>query len=188
MSTLIIHPEDPSTTFLDPIYAGIPNQTRIQGHRSKEEVLDLIQVHDRVLMMGHGSPLGLMSMNKFTIQNFGWPTYIIDEKAVELLQAKKDSLFIWCHADQYVNEFGLSGFFTGMFVSEVGEAIAYGLPGVSQKEVDESNACFAEVVSQCLHLPIPALWQQVRLSYGQLAQAGNHVAQYNHERLYYRTN
>jgi hypothetical protein len=74
-----------------------------------------------------------------------------------------------------------------MFVSEVGEAIAYGLPGVSQKEVDESNACFAEVVSQCLHLPIPALWKQVRLGYGQLAQAGNPVAQYNHERLYYTT-
>ena len=188
MNTLIIHPEDPTTTFLDFIYAGIPNQTRIQGNRSKEEVLDLIQAHDRVLMMGHGSPLGLMSMNKFSIQNFGWPTYIIDEKAVGLLRAKNDSLFIWCHADQYVNEFGLKGFFTGMFVSEVGEAIIYGLPKVSQEQVDESNACFAQVVSQCLRLPIPELWQQVRLGYGQLAQAGNPVAQYNHERLCYSPN
>ena len=188
MKTLIIHPEDSTTTFLDPIYAGIPNQTRIQGGYSKEEVLDLIQAHDRVLMMGHGTPLGLLSMNKFTIQNSGWPSYIIDEQAVELLQAKKDSLFIWCHADQYVREFGLSGFFTGMFVSEVGEAIAYGLPRVSQKEVDESNAYFAAIVSQYLHLPIPELYQQVKASYGQLAQAGNPVAQYNHERLYFNTN
>jgi hypothetical protein len=188
MNTLIIHPEDPTTTFLDPIYAGIPNQTRIQGNRSKEEVLGLIQGHDRVLMMGHGTSLGLLSMGKFQVNSFGWPTYIIDEKAVELLQAKKDSLFIWCHADQYVSEFDLAGFFTGMFVSEVGEAITYGLPKVSQVQVDESNACFAEVVSQCLHLPIPKLWEQVRLSYGQLAQAGNPVAQYNHERLYYTPN
>lgn len=185
MNTLIIHPEDSTTTFLDPIYRDIPNQTRIQGHRSKEEVLDLIQAHDRVLMMGHGTSLGLLSMNKFTIRNFGWSFYIIDEMAVRLLQAKKDSLFIWCHADQFVGEYALSGFFTGMFVSEVGEANTYGLPGVSQEQVDESNARFAEVVSQCLHLPILALWQQVRLGYGQLAQAGNPVAQYNHERLYY---
>jgi len=187
MNTVIIHPEDSTTTFLDPIYAGIPNQTRIQGGYSKEEVLDLIQAHDRVLMMGHGTPLGLLSMNKFPIQNSGWPSYIIDEQAVGLLQAKNDSLFIWCHADQYVREFGLSGFFTGMFVSEVGEAIAYGLPKVSQKEVDESNDYFAAIVSQYLHLPIPELYQQVKASYGQLAQAGNPVAQYNHERLYYST-
>jgi hypothetical protein len=185
MNTLIIHPEDPTTTFLDPIYAGIPNQTRIQGNRSKEEVLDLIQAHDRVLMMGHGTSLGLLSMGKFPVNSFGWSAYIIDEQAVGLLRAKKDSLFIWCHADQYVREFGLAGFFTGIFVSEVGEAIAYGLPRVSQEQVDESNACFAEVVSQCLHMPIPELWQQVRLGYGQLAQAGNPVAHYNHERLYF---
>ena len=74
-----------------------------------------------------------------------------------------------------------------MFVSEVGEAIAYGLPKVSQKEVDESNDYFAAIVSQYLHLPIPELYQQVKASYGQLAQAGNPVAQYNHERLYYST-
>jgi len=188
MNTLIIHPEDQTTTFLNPIYAGIANQTHIQGNRSKEEVLDLIQTHDRVLMMGHGTSLGLLSMGKFEVKSFGWPSYIIDEQAVELLQTKNDSLFIWCHADQYVNEFGLKGFFTGMFVSEVGEAIAYGLPGVSQMEVDESNACFAEVVSHYLHLPIPALWQQVRIGYGQLAQVGNPVAQYNLERLYYTPN
>lgn len=185
MKTLIIHPEDSTTTFLDPIYAGIPNQTRIQGNRSKEEVLDLIQAHDRVLMMGHGSPLGLLSMNKFTIRNFGWSSYIIDKKAVQLLQAKKDSLFIWCNADQFVREYGLSGFFTGMFVSEVGEAITCGLEEVSQEQVDESNAHFVKVVSQNLHLPIPQLWQQVSLHYGKLAQAGNFVAQYNHERLYH---
>ena len=188
MKTLIIHPEDSTTTFLNSIYAGIPNQTRIQGNRSKEEVLDLIQAHDRVLMMGHGTSLGLLSMGKFQVRSCGWSGYIIDEKAVELLHAKKDSLFIWCHADQFVHEFGLKGFFTGMFVSEVGEAVTYGIAGVSQEQVDESNARFAEVVSQCIQLPIPALWQQVRLGYGQLAQAGNPVAQYNHERLYYTPN
>jgi len=186
MKTLIIHPEDPTTTFLDPIYAGIPNQTRVQGNCSKEEVLDLIQAHDRVLMMGHGSPLGLMSMNKFTIQNFGWSSYIIDEKAVRLLKAKKESLFIWCHADSFLEYHkGLPGFYTGMFISEVGEAEQYGVHGVSQEEVDESNHLFSREVEKAIHLPAAELCRQVKKGYGQLAAAGNPIAAYNCERLYF---
>ena len=185
MKTLIIHPEDPTTTFLDPIYTDIPNQTRVQGNSSKEEVLDLIRAHDRVLMMGHGSPLGLLSMGKFAIQNFGWSSYIIDEKAVRLLKAKKESLFIWCHADKYANEFDLSGFLTGMFISEVGEAEAHGLPGVSQEEVDLSNRVFSQEVAKAIHLPAAALCQQVKERYGELAAAGNPIAAYNCERLYF---
>jgi hypothetical protein len=188
MKTLIVHPEDQTTVFLNPIYARIPNQTCLQANSSKEEVLDMIQTHDRVLMMGHGSPYGLLAMDKFTNRNYKWPLYVIDEHAVSLLRAKKDSLFIWCHADQYVREFQLSGFFCGMFVSSVEEAITYELTGVTQNQVDESNDCFAEQVSLAVHLPIRELWQQVKEGYGQLAESGNPVAQYNHERLYYHCN
>jgi hypothetical protein len=42
MKTLIVHPEDQTTVFLNPIYARIPNQTCLQANSSKEEVLDMI--------------------------------------------------------------------------------------------------------------------------------------------------
>ena len=56
MSTLIIHPDDSSTTFLERVYAPIEDKTVITGGYSKREVSQMIQEHDRVMMMGHGSP------------------------------------------------------------------------------------------------------------------------------------
>jgi len=65
MKTLIIHPEDSSTTFLDIVYESIPNKTVITGGVSKAQVQQLIREHDRVMMMGHGSPGGLFGVGKF---------------------------------------------------------------------------------------------------------------------------
>jgi hypothetical protein len=65
MKTLIIHPADESTTFLDIVYQNIPNQTLIQGGCSKMDVMKMIKEHDRVMMMGHGSPGGLFSIGQF---------------------------------------------------------------------------------------------------------------------------
>ena len=58
MKTLIIHPQDPSTTFLSPIYANLRNKTVIKSGITKSELRELIVSHDRVLMLGHGSPYG----------------------------------------------------------------------------------------------------------------------------------
>ena len=99
MSTLIIHPEDSTTTFLTPIYSGIKEKTVITGGVTKNELIREIEAHDRIMMMGHGSPSGLLSMRKFK-NHFG--LYIIDEEMVPLLSGKKDSIFIWCYADRFV--------------------------------------------------------------------------------------
>ena len=45
MKTLIIHPEDPSTFFLDIVYAPIENKTVITGGVSKSEVQKLIRIN-----------------------------------------------------------------------------------------------------------------------------------------------
>ena len=66
MKTLIVHPKDNSTTFLDVIYKDIPDQTLITGGITKTELKELIKSHDRVMMMGHGSPNGLFSVGQFS--------------------------------------------------------------------------------------------------------------------------
>ena len=48
MKTLIIHPEDPSTTFLDIVYTPIKDKTIVDGGISKTELMGLIREHDRV--------------------------------------------------------------------------------------------------------------------------------------------
>jgi len=65
MKDLIIHPDDPTTTFLSQIYAQLTNKTVIRGGISKSEIPKLIESHDRVLLLGHGSPYGLLSQGQF---------------------------------------------------------------------------------------------------------------------------
>ena len=141
MKTLIIHPEDPSTTFLDIVYAPIENKTVITGDVSKTDVMKLMQEHERIMMMGHGSPAGLFAVGQFN--NVG--AYIIDQSMVPYLKQKQNNVYIWCNADKFVDVFGLKGFYSGMFISEVGEATYCGLPGMSQETVDESNYGFCNI-------------------------------------------
>lgn len=78
MKTLVIHPEDPTTTFLSPIYANLRNKTVVRGGITKSDLRELIDYHDRVLMLGHGSPFGLLNPGQFPDAGL----YIIDDSMV----------------------------------------------------------------------------------------------------------
>ena len=179
MKTLIIHPEDKSTSFLDIVYNPIPNKTVVTGGVSKEDIKKLIREHDRIMMMGHGSPGGLFSIGRFG----GAGGYIIDQTMVPLLMEKDNSVFIWCNADRFVDLHGLKGFYSGMFISEVGEAYYCGLPGTKQDVVDESNFGFCNILSEVINEPQEKAYEHVMDKYGLIADS-NPVALYNHNRLY----
>lgn len=175
--TLIIHPEDRSTDFLKAIYAKIQDATILVAG-TKEQVNEEIEKHDRIMMMGHGSPWGLFSVGRFLGNN----GYIIDSSTVELLR-EKQNVFIWCNADKFVNRYELSGFYSGMFISEVGEAIYCGLPGTAQEVVDESNNTFASLLGSVINKPLNEAYEYTKHYYDILAEA-NPVALYNTNRLY----
>jgi hypothetical protein len=179
MKTLIIHPKDSSTSFLDIVYNPIKNKTVITGGQSKSQVKELIESHDRVMMMGHGSPHGLFSVGQFKNSD----GFIIDESMVSLLSEKQDNVYIWCHANQFVERYKLKGFYSGMFISEVGEAYYCGLPGTSQKIVDESNFGFCNILSEHINQDKDMIYENVLEKYGMLAK-NNPVALYNYNRLY----
>jgi hypothetical protein len=178
-STLIIHPQDSSTTFLDIIYKDMKDATLITGGVSKSDVVQLIIEHDRVMMMGHGSPGGLFAMGQFKT----YAPYIIDYTTVPYLNKKTDNVFIWCNADKFVTYYGLQGFYSGMFISEVVEATYCGLPGMSQDIVDESNYGFCELISKYINQDKFNIYENIKKEYGLLAE-NNPVALYNHKRLY----
>lgn len=179
MKTLIIHPKDSTTSFLDIVYTPIENKTVITGGVTKEELHGLIKSHDRVMMMGHGSPMGLFSIGQFN-NSLG---YIIDHSVVPLLKEKDDNVFIWCNADKFVNYHNLKGFYSGMFISEVGEASYCGLPGTPQEVVDESNYGFCNIISKYIHNDTNVIYENVKNEYGLIADV-NPVAYYNNLRLY----
>ena len=182
MKTLIIHPEDRTTSFLKVIYENIPDKTVITGGMNKEKVKELIASHDRVMMMGHGCPSGLFSMGRF----FGtYGSLVIDASMVEELKKKDNSVFIWCNADQFVNRYNLKGFYTGMFISEVMEAAYCGLPGTDQEDVDQSNFGFCEIAAKYINEEIETAYNSIRMEYSAIADE-NPVALYNYNRLYHR--
>lgn len=180
MKTLIIHPSDDSTSFLDIVYSTIPNKTVINGGVTRTELIDLIESHDRIMMMGHGSPGGLFSVGQF--KNCGG--FIIDGSMVSVLKKKNNNVFIWCNADSFVKHYNLKGFYSGMFISEVAEAYYCGLPGTPQEVVDESNYGFCYIFSEYVNENTKTMYENVVTEYGNIAHE-NPVAYYNNKRLYY---
>lgn len=179
MKTLIIHPKDASTSFLDIVYENIQDKTLITGGVTKSELIKLINEHDRIMMMGHGSPAGLFAVGQFN--NVG--AYIIDQSMVPYLKQKENNVFIWCNADKFVDIFSLKGFYSGMFISEVGEANYCGLPGMSQEIVDESNYGFVNIIAKYINENKELIHEKVKNEYGLIAET-NPVALYNNNRLY----
>jgi hypothetical protein len=178
MKSLIIHPADASTDFLSPIYANISDAIILNGVGTKDQVAELISEHDRVIMLGHGSPFGLFSVGRFICRN----GYVIDSTMVDVLE-HTECISIWCNADQFMNRHELYGFYSGMFISEVGEATYCGLPGTLQETVDTSNHYFAQLLGEVINEPLSVIYEHVKENYG-LLNEDNPVANYNHNRLY----
>ena len=177
MKTLIIHPEDRTTDFLRGIYATLPGHTLITKG-TKAHVNSLIDTHDRVIMCGHGTPMGLLSVKQF--ENY---EYIIDSNTVPRIRGK-ECIYIWCNADKFVDRYKLQGLYSGMFVSETGEALMCNLPPVSQSIVDESNNSFATWLGDIIsEKPLHETYEYMMYYYKILAES-NSVAEYNSERLY----
>lgn len=148
MKTLVLHLDDRSTDFLKEIYKNIPKEdikVITLPTLNYEKIVKEVSVADRVLLLGHGTPWGLL----------GWKSLFLNYKFIDQLENKADNvIYIWCHASDYVNKMQLSGFATGMFISEVGEAFHYSIRA-SQKEIDFSNNLFASLCQYLIDNNIP---------------------------------
>lgn len=184
MKTLVIHPHDSTTDFLKPVYEHVPNRTVIDGGVTREELGGLIGSHDRIMMMGHGSPAGLLSVGQFP----GAGIFIVDHRLMPVLENKKNSIFIWCNADHFVEYYELDGFYSGMFVSEVHEALMMGLTDISQVLIDQSNDWFSLTAGRHINDASPErICENIKREYGILTIT-NSIAEYNHNRLFFRLN
>lgn len=166
MKTLVIHPTDRTTDFLKPIYEG-RGWTVINKHAkemNRDEFIAELEAHDRIIMMGHGYPGGLFMS-------------YIDPSVAPILR-EKDCVCIWCNADQFVNKYGLKGFYTGMFISEVGEANWFKIR-TDQDAIDYSNNLFTSLVVEHIDKKNP----QPAIKEGYVGDCP--VIRFNNDRLYY---
>lgn len=137
MKTLVIHPKDSTTDFLSEIYLD-RNWTVINTNVSTKILKEQIKLHDRIVMLGHGTENGLIGFNKF----------IINSTLVYLLR-QKICVCIWCNADVFVKKYSLKGFYTGMIISEYEESLMYCMP-TNQFFIDDSNTNFALAIKNSI--------------------------------------
>lgn len=137
MKTLVIHPKDESTSFLSKIYEG-KSWTLLPDNASKSFIRKQIILHERIIMLGHGSENGLIGFGRF----------VIDSGFVQFLRGKI-ILAIWCHSNIFVEKYGLKGNYTGMIISEQEEAVQYFIRATN-KEIEESNILFATSIRDSL--------------------------------------
>jgi hypothetical protein len=172
MNTLVIHPKDHTTDFLSAIYSDKPDWRILDFNCSKAFLKQQIFNHDRIIIMGHGIPFGLLGHSKL---------FVNPEFAYLLRDTAKRYIFIWCNADMFVSRYKLSPqFFTGMFISEVGEAKIYGIEA-NQEQINYSNNLFADVVRKSINLD--NFYNEVKNDYANYINE-NPVIVFNNERLY----
>lgn len=167
MKTLVIHPEDKSTQFLETIYKDKGFTVVRNWGYPISKLRKLVRTHDRIMFMGHGGPFGL----------FGYGDALMNPHFQDLLKTKQ-CVCIWCNADKYVERFGITGFYTGMFISEVGEAAFFGIRK-TQDEIDYSNNLFVENFREVMDSP--NVLTEIKERYSGECE----VIKFNNARLYY---
>ena len=133
MRTLIIHPEDNTTSFLSIIYNGMSDVDLITDNHTPNSVIkEAIKCHDRIVLLGHGTEYGLFSGQNPKTHSFD--RIIVGCKHVQLLRDKEINA-IWCNANIFGEKYGLNGLFSGMVISELEESIDCGVQ-TTQSELD----------------------------------------------------
>lgn len=147
--TLVIHPSDRSTDFLKIVYENHTNDWTILNDfvGTKKGLMKIISEHDRIIMMGHGTPYGLLNTGSFN-GAFDWN--IIDDSFADVLK-RKETVSIWCHSDEFFAPLGIKGFHTGMIISEVSEAsCVLDKTPLDKEQTLENMKMFATAIRDCI--------------------------------------
>jgi hypothetical protein len=185
---LVIHPDDRTTDFLDPSYAGL-NATVLTTEKDMFNLRENMRKHDRIIMMGHGSPAGLM-MPRITIHGVDlvddelkrYSAYTLGSSFVNILKTKP-IVAVWCNADKFVVPYDLHGFYTGMVISELCEANYCKVNMCDQDDLDESNDLFTKALTAAIKIPSAESVNVFKEIYN---NPNNTIMVYNRQRIYYR--
>lgn len=171
MKTLIIHPTDPTTDFVKDMYKDFGWTVINNPRTSKKELKEAIQAHDRIFMIGHGSPHGLLTRERT----------IIGSDMLYLLR-EKETICFWCDADKFVEKYELKGFYTGMIISEMVEANFYEV-WATQEHIDESN----ELMMRALKDSVDSdnMLSTLKEIYNSEVNPDNEVIKFNELRFYH---
>ena len=159
------------------IYEGIGNVTFFDSWEQRSDIIEAIASAPReetILLLGHGSPHGLLDMR--------YGTVVGDADAV-LLRDRPNLVGIWCYASDYARNHSLKGFFSGMFISEEPEAWVNGVEA-SAGEIDGKAWDFAGRFGDMLRSGVPL--EEIARELSDPRHRDSELTRFNYERLTYR--
>jgi len=184
---LLIHPDDRTTDFLKPTYSDL-DATVLTKPDEFFNLAETMKRHNRIIMMGHGSPNGLFMPRIEGVEEgkngklFEYTDYSINDTYADILREKR-TVCVWCNADRYVVPNDLHGFYTGMAISELCEADYCDVKGCNPKQLEESNTKFTMGLKESLKVDGP---NSVKIFKEIYNNPKNPIMVYNRKRLYFR--
>lgn len=175
---VVVHANDPTTRFLTRLYEQREDVSlRIAEDSTNEAVRRALREDATVMMLGHGNPYGLFSAPD---KKGRYERFLITDCHVQFLRGKT-CIGIWCHADQFAQRYHLHGLFSGMIISELQEAIDYGIEA-TKEEIDREMEKFARRLRHCID---SFDLEEVPMRMKELDDVKSALTTFNYDRLYY---
>ncbi len=142
----VIHANDPTTKVLSLLYEWRTDVTsHITESSTNGDVRRALRGDDTIMMLGHGNQSGLFSKPN---SKGDYRRFLITDRHVQFLR-NKTCIGIWCHANLFAEKYNLHGLFSGMIISELQEAIDYGI-SVTKEEIDLEMQRFTLRLKECI--------------------------------------
>lgn len=180
---LIIHPQDRTTAFLAALYEGVEGATIVTENVSRKEMNHLLHhraKEERIMLLGHGCGKGLYWRNDDTKPNFDG--IIVGHPHAFHLRQHCNIVAVFCHADEFAKTEGLHGIFTGMIISEMSEALEYGVE-TTPEELECENAKFVARLRSLLDAETPLHEIPARMLV--LDDTHSSLTRFNYQHIYY---
>lgn len=178
INMIVIHIDNgsPDASILSMIYKDLEN-TIVFKNRSKSNIKRILRItgNEPVMLLGHGSPRGL-----FNISQNG---FAVGSEHVEWLR-NRPVIGIFCYASEFADRYGLTGFFTSMFISNMGEAVYEQKDeGATEELIAEQHMLFCKRIRKLIDDKIPLeQWPEILQAQADLSIP---FVRFNYEALTY---
>ena len=179
---IVIHPKDRTTKMLELLYKDSPH-TLVDTTLSKNQLRALLYNEpsvERFMLLGHGGPEGLFTRTDDTQNSF---TKLIDHSFAHILRKHQGKIFaVFCHAKFFAEKEFLHGLFSGMIISEMSEAIYYGIT-TTEEELAQENVKLAKRLRTLLDENTP--WCLIPERILQMDDVHSPLTEFNYHNFFY---
>jgi len=155
MATIIFsNMGDTDTAVLRNLWNGMPDVKVVEIGKFTKNARRMVdeaiaQETEMLVMCGHGTPEGLINPN-FT----DYDRYLVDSRNKNLIKAKS-IVGIWCHARDFAERYGVRGFWSSMFISNLMEAHINGIYNTDGGTITHDETMFCLFTNYLIRNNVP---------------------------------